>query len=82
MYEKWVHTWGIKDEAITEARKNMVGISGNKFKYLDSVLFSWHQKGIKTREDAANYYEKASHIKDFAKHIYGKVIYKMKKLVQ
>ncbi len=48
----WTETMQMPDELITEAYEKTVERTGKlQFKYMNSILTAWHQKGIKTVQD-------------------------------
>ncbi len=52
-YKTWKENWAISDELISHACSLAKG-KDNPIKYLSRVLADWHDKGIKTIEEAKN----------------------------
>lgn len=49
LYEKWTKAWGFDDEGISLACEQMTAADKPSFKYLDSILASWHDNGAVDR---------------------------------
>ncbi|MEX1376457.1 MAG: DnaD domain protein [Eubacteriales bacterium] len=71
MYKKWTEKYEMTEAVINQARKQMVGVSGNKFKYLDSVLTDWSNKGIRTYEDMQEHLSMAERLREITKILYN-----------
>jgi len=71
MYKKWTENYEMNEAVIKEGRKQTVGISGNKFKYLDSILTSWNKKGIHTLEEYQEHMGMSERLKEITKIIYN-----------
>lgn len=71
MYKKWTDTYGMDEAVIREARKQTVGISGNKFKYLDGILNNWHKKEIHSLDEIQEHLGNTERIREISKIIYN-----------
>lgn len=71
MYKTWTDTYEMKESVIKEARKQTIGVSGNKFKYMDSLLSNWNKKGIRTLEELQIHLGNRERIKEISKIIYN-----------
>ena len=72
IYKKWTDQYEMSEGVIIQARKQMVGIGGNKFKYLDGILTNWHNKGIRSSSDIQEHLDNAERVKEINKVIYNK----------
>ena len=45
LYERWTKAWGFDDDGIDLALKELTAAEKPSFKYLDSILESWHSGG-------------------------------------
>ncbi len=52
LYRQWVNAWGFDEAAISAACAEMTGAAKPTFKYLNSILESWHTGGTLTAKDA------------------------------
>lgn len=50
LYQKWVGEWGFTEEAVLAACPALTSADKPSFKYLDSVLKSLHEGGIRTED--------------------------------
>ncbi|MBN2879601.1 MAG: DnaD domain protein [Clostridia bacterium] len=75
MYKKWTDRYEMDEAVIKEARKQTIGISGNKFKYMDGILTNWNKKGIRTYTQIQEHLDSAERLKEIAKIIYGSSVY-------
>ena len=49
---RWVNEWEFKKELLKEAYDKCIDAKGSiKFPYINTILESWHKKGVKTLED-------------------------------
>ena len=71
MYRKWTDTYEMKESVIKEARKQTIGVNGNKFKYMDSLLSNWNKKGIRTLEELQVHLGNRERMKEISKIIYN-----------
>ncbi len=49
-YVKWHVAWGLSHGLILRAARESVGAANATFKYIDSILESWHEQGINSLE--------------------------------
>jgi len=52
MYLKWQNQWKFSHEVILRAAEETVRTNNPNFKYIDAILQDWHEKGVKTIQDA------------------------------
>lgn len=78
MYNKWIEKWGMDKATVLEARKQTVGISGNKFKYLDGILSNWHKNDVHSVDESYEYMGNTDRAKEITKIIYNKTQYSEK----
>ena len=71
MYKKWTDSYEMKESVIAEARKQTVGISGNKFKYMDGILTNWNKKNIRTLVDLQAHLGVSEKVREVTKVIYN-----------
>jgi len=71
MYKKWTDTFEMKESVIKEARKQTIGVNGNKFKYMDSLLNNWNKKGIRTLDELQVHLGNRERMKEISKIIYN-----------
>ena len=45
------------EELILKALEEAVYNGATSIRYIDTILYEWHKKGFKTREDVDNYYK-------------------------
>lgn len=64
VYDKWTKEWKFDAAMIREAQRNMVGISGNKFKYLDGLLKNWFDSNIGSLKKVREYNNLVSEVKE------------------
>ncbi|MBR3105147.1 MAG: DnaD domain protein [Lachnospiraceae bacterium] len=54
LIHRWLRIYGFSTELIEEAcKRTVLAVSTNRFPYAESILKSWHEKGIRTPEDVA-----------------------------
>lgn len=54
LIHRWLRIYGFSTELIEEAcKRTVLAVSTNRFPYAESILKSWHEKGIRTSEDVA-----------------------------
>ncbi|MBO6061637.1 MAG: DnaD domain protein [Clostridia bacterium] len=51
LYEKWTEAWGFDEKAIDAACVEVTAGDKPSFKYLDSILTRWHEKGAVSGEE-------------------------------
>lgn len=52
LIHRWLKIYGFSQELIEEAcRRTVLAVSVNRFPYAESILKSWHEKGIRTMEE-------------------------------
>ncbi len=59
IYERWHGEWGIAHDAILLAA-DISTLSDKPYSYLNSILTNWHNKGVKTLDDAQREMKKHS----------------------
>lgn len=52
LLDKWSSEWGFSDEVIMKACDTTVNLRDPNFRYIDQVLASWREKGIRTAAEA------------------------------
>jgi len=66
---------GITEEIIEEALKEAVFNNVRNFRYIDKIIYNWHAKGIKTKNDIIKekkkYYKKIMQIENNANVVYN-----------
>lgn len=75
MYRKWTDKFEMKEAVIKEARKQTIGVNGNKFKYMDGILINWNKKGIRTLENIQEHIGSAERLREITKVIYNTAKY-------
>ena len=54
LIHRWLRIYGFSTELIEEAcKRTVLAVSTNRFPYAESILKSWHEKGIRSPEDVA-----------------------------
>ena len=53
--EKWVIEYGFDFEIIELALKKTTAILNPNFEYINKILTEWHEKGLKTKDEIAEY---------------------------
>ena len=75
MYKKWSDKYEMDEAVIKEARKQTIGINGNKFKYMDGILTNWHKKEIHTMSQIQEHMGSNERLKEISKVIYNSTKY-------
>lgn len=52
LLDKWSSDWGFSDEVIMKACDTTVNLRDPNFRYIDQVLASWREKGVRTVDEA------------------------------
>ncbi len=55
LYDKWTHEFGFTSEVISQALKEMTGITRPNFKYLDKILINWYERGLRSDQDVTEH---------------------------
>ena len=54
LIHRWLRIYGFSTKLIEEAcKRTVLAVSTNRFPYAESILKSWHEKGIRTTDDVA-----------------------------
>ena len=71
LYDKWTHEFGFSSEVISQALKEMTGITRPNFKYLDKILTNWYQQGLRSDQEVSEHNESSTKSREDLKKVLG-----------